>query len=314
MRDVFIELVGWNPSELVGLAGLTTPTKMATLVSPPDVRRVATNAPPVGAVALYRHAVKEKPARAISLDPRDPERPRAGGHRSANLFAVNLFRIDHLHRPDWQKKTFTGVGRFPTSARQTESSGSDNNQQTKEKYNSMKKIAFSFIAGLAVASSALAGHEVKESKEYKTPIEPCFKDQEFQIDLFGSYTDATSRSQYGDGFGGGIALNYFFLRYLGIGVDGNLRDSDASEVWNVTGSLIARYPIEAGGVCLAPYVLAGGGYQVDGSGDGTWHAGGGLEWRAVPQKLGIFAEGRYTWAGDDDDNSAQVRAGVRFVF
>ena len=178
----------------------------------------------------------------------------------------------------------------------------------------MKKIAFSFIAGLAVASSALAGHEMVASKEYKAPVpEPCFRDTELQLDIFGSYTNATSSSQYGDGFGGGLALNYFFMRYIGIGVDANLYDGQVNGAWSFSGRLIARYPIEAGGLCIAPYIFGGGGYQVDGSGDGTYHAGGGLEWRAVPQKLGIFAEGRYTWSANDND-SAQARLGVRLVF
>ena len=41
--------------------------------------------------------------------------------------------------------------------------------------------------------------------------------------------------------------------------------------------------------------------------------GGGLEYRVIAQKLGLFAEGRYTFAGSSDD-SAQVRFGVRVVF
>lgn len=228
---------------------------------------------------------------------------------------MNAFPPADLHDSAAPKKSLYTPRRIPYLSRQPSSKGSATTKPNQGKNNSMKKIAFSFIAGLAVASSALAGHEMKASKEYKQPLpEPCFKDMEFQLDLFGSYTDAADRSQYGDGFGGGIALNYFFMRYLGVGVDTNLYDGDVNGAWNFSGSLIARYPIEAGGVCLAPYVLGGGGYQVDGSGDGTWHAGGGLEWRAVPQKLGIFAEGRYTWAGDDDNNSAQARLGVRFVF
>jgi len=176
----------------------------------------------------------------------------------------------------------------------------------------MKKIALSFIASLAVASGALAGHAVvQESKEYKGPAPiPCFRDNEFQLDIFGSYTWIESPSD--DGPGGGIGLNYFFTRHIGIGVDGNLFDGGHNGLWHLSGSLIVRFPIE-NDICLAPYILGGAGAALDNEAENTWHAGGGLEWRAVPEKLGVFAEGRYIWA-DDHGDAAQVRLGVRFVF
>jgi hypothetical protein len=72
--------------------------------------------------------------------------------------------------------------------------------------------------------------------------------------------------------------------------------------------------IEGGGFAL-PLIFGGGGYAVDGAGEGTIHAGGGLEWRIVPEKIGIFAEGRYTWStGSNHGDAAQARLGVRFVF
>lgn len=181
----------------------------------------------------------------------------------------------------------------------------------------MKKALFSLIAGLAVAGTSFAGHEVssgKESKEYKQPIvEPCFKDRELQLDLFGSWTNFHPRSQYNDGWGGGIGVNYFFCKYAGVGVDGNGLEGGADGVWTATGSLILRYPLELGSFCVAPYILGGGGGLWDGTSAGTGHAGGGLEFRVIKQKLGIYAEGRYTWAGASNDN-AQVRTGIRFVF
>ncbi|HYR57191.1 MAG TPA: hypothetical protein VEO95_01120 [Chthoniobacteraceae bacterium] len=177
----------------------------------------------------------------------------------------------------------------------------------------MKKIAYSLVACLAVAGSALAGHEVKETKEYKQPEGvPCFKDTELQLDVFGTYND-TSAGGHTDGFGGGLAINYFFMRYVGIGVDGNVFDGGHDGTWNFSGRLILRYPIELGGLCLAPYIFGGGGYETDGINSGTEVAGGGLEFRIIPEKLGIFAEGSYTWVNASDDNR-QARIGVRFVF
>ncbi len=186
----------------------------------------------------------------------------------------------------------------------------------------MNKIALSFIASLAVAGSALAGQPmVSTGKDYKGPAplpQPCFRDTEFQLDIFGSYSFTTQGSSNldtddWDGAGGGIGLNYFFTRHVGIGVDTHIMDGNLNGFWTFTGNLIVRFPIEAGGVCLAPYFLGGGGYAVNGEGEGIWQAGGGLEWRAVPEKLGVFAEGRYIWANEHGD-LAQVRLGVRFVF
>lgn len=182
----------------------------------------------------------------------------------------------------------------------------------------MKKIAFPVIASLALATSAFAGHEVagKETKEYKQPAPPvlCFQDQEFQLDVFASYTDSHASNIHGDGFGGGLALNYFFIRHFGVGVDGNVYDGenrgDDDAVYDFTGRLIARFPIDE--ICLAPYVFGGGGVEFNGRSFGTVHAGGGLEYRAT-ETIGVFGEGRFTW-GENDRDSAQARVGVRFVF
>ena len=175
----------------------------------------------------------------------------------------------------------------------------------------MKKLIFPVLAAVTFASSAFAGAPVKETKE-PIPLEPCFKDQEFQLDIFASYTDAVSRSSHGDGVGGGLALNYFFIKYLGVGVEGNIYDGDVNGAWDLGGRLIARFPIESGSLCIAPYIFGGGGVATDGVTAGTWNAGGGLEWRAT-HTIGIFGEGRYTWGADNLDG-AQARLGVRFVF
>src|SRR4051794_34198310 len=177
----------------------------------------------------------------------------------------------------------------------------------------MKNLVYSLILGMVGAGSALAGQEVVSQKDCKQAvIEPCFKDQELQLDVFSSYTATRKGSDYQDGFGGGIAVNYFFLRYLGIGVDGNLYDGGANGVWDVTGRVIARYPLELGSLCVAPYAFGGGGVEADGQTAGTWHAGGGLEWRAT-HTFGVFSEGRYTW-GENNNDAAQARVGLRFSF
>jgi len=176
----------------------------------------------------------------------------------------------------------------------------------------MKSSTLPLIACLALASSAFAGQQVKESKNYQTPAEPCFKDQEFQLDIFGTWTEANNNNTNRNGFGGGLGANYFFIKYLGVGVDGNVYDGGHHAVADFTGRLIARYPIELGSFCIAPYAFGGGGLSFDDTTVGTWHAGGGLEWRAT-HKIGVFTEGRYTW-GANETNATQVRAGLRIVF
>ena len=55
----------------------------------------------------------------------------------------------------------------------------------------MKKLTLSALAVLAVAGTSFAGPTVVTSKEFKQPcVTPCFRDQEFQLDLFYSYNDA----------------------------------------------------------------------------------------------------------------------------
>jgi hypothetical protein len=177
----------------------------------------------------------------------------------------------------------------------------------------MKKLTYSFLASAALATSAMAGHEAYASKEYKSPApEPCFQEQELQLDVFGSYSGTKDNGIVGDGFGGGVGVNYFFMRNLGISVSGNVYEGTADhEVWNFDADLVLRFPIDD--ICVAPYILGGGGILTDGTTVGTWNAGLGLEWRAS-QSFGVFAEGRYIWGASDDTDNAQARVGLRFVF
>ncbi len=56
----------------------------------------------------------------------------------------------------------------------------------------MKKFTLSALAAITVAGTAFAGPEtVVTSKEFKQPcVTPCFRDTEFQLDLFYSYNNA----------------------------------------------------------------------------------------------------------------------------
>lgn len=200
----------------------------------------------------------------------------------------------------------------------------------------MKKLAFSLLAVATLASTSIAGTQVyAPSKEVKEiiPVEGCFLDQELQIDIFGAYVDGNAPNHAGyirdHGWGGGIGINYFFSRNIGIGVDGIWiygkenasaggfnQDNDETVFHNVTGSLIFRFPIDE--ACLAPYLFVGGGFHVDGDQWASAHAGVGLEYRIVPNKVGLFIDGRWTYFGDryghGDQNNFLGKAGIRFVF
>jgi hypothetical protein len=179
----------------------------------------------------------------------------------------------------------------------------------------MKKTVFAAVACLALAGTSFAGtyepsKEMKEMKEVIPPPPTCFSDTEFQLDFFGTYNWTIDPSIYHDNAGGGVAANFIFARYFGIGADTNVFSGGVNGVWQSTGYGILRFPIDS--ACVAPYIVGGGGAQYDGSTQGLWFAGGGLEWRVVPHSVGLFTEGRYNWAEGDD--TAQVRAGLRVVF
>jgi len=200
----------------------------------------------------------------------------------------------------------------------------------------MKKLVFGFATLVAVAATTLAGTETytasgKATKEYKQVETPtCFSDREWQADVFGAYQVGNGDTHAGPirdhGWGGGIAVNYFFMRYFGLSAEGSWIEGHnnsaepgfdhATQFQSVTGSAIFRYPIDKW--CLAPYVFIGGGATMDGSAWGLGHVGIGLEYRIVPNKFGIFADGRWNYYGDnyghDVQNNFLFRTGVRLVF
>lgn len=202
-----------------------------------------------------------------------------------------------------------------------------------KKLTTLLPIALGLLAATSYAGQPMVSTG-KETKEYKqVPEETCFNDREFQIDFFGQYTVGEGPTHAGPmrdhGWGGGVGLNYFFLRNVGIGVDAawlDMKENAAFAQHDVTetstalhafsGSLIFRLPIDH--LCLAPYVYAGGGFQVDGRQWASAHAGLGVEYRIKPHKVGLFLDSRWTYYGDRDDlgdlNNFTARAGVRIVF
>lgn len=194
----------------------------------------------------------------------------------------------------------------------------------------MIKTTIPLFSILALASTAIAGQQMT-SKETKAPVPTdCFAAHELQLDIFGQYSVGEGPTQAGTfrdhAFGGGIGVNYFFTRNFGLGVDAawlsakeapyTSKKSESTVIHNFSASFIYRFPIDS--ICMAPYVFAGGGFAVDGAQWATVHAGAGIEYRVIPQKLGLFADTRWTYLGDryghDDLNNVSARVGVRVVF
>jgi hypothetical protein len=178
----------------------------------------------------------------------------------------------------------------------------------------MKYLA-SLIVTVALASSAFAGPVTYSAKAPKNPqpLPPagceCFGPG-FAI---GAFAGGFLPDEGGDDvLGGGVLGEYFFNEYIGIQGSYGIYATD-SEHHQFDGSLILRYPITS--ICIAPYVMVGGGLSTNDDTDGDWHVGGGIEARFESLNcLGIFADGAYHFADEGDADFTIVRLGVKLPF
>jgi Outer membrane protein beta-barrel domain len=152
----------------------------------------------------------------------------------------------------------------------------------------MKKLLLCLLGPCLVASAAFAGvgYSGKEIKQVAPP--PCpewYADREFNISLWGTYV-FTGEEWINDKYieadhawGGGIDLKYFFMRYIGVGIEGwaasanqarqttfiDFSDNifqqsihrESNVIGAVLGTLTLRYPIPC--TRFAPYIFGGGG-------------------------------------------------------
>ena len=200
----------------------------------------------------------------------------------------------------------------------------------------MKKVAASLFALTTLISSVLAGPVETSGKQGQAiqQSEEWYRDREWNFDLFGSYAfTANSADRYlgtDHAWGGGLDANYFFLRYLGLGLEGYALDAD-DVIGQASGNLIFRYPIP--GSRFAPYGYAGGGVIFNGSrvddlvargrtsGNATRNSdaagmgqfGTGIELRITPH-LGSIHDFSWNVVDGPRNNFGIVRAGVRFAF
>jgi hypothetical protein len=165
---------------------------------------------------------------------------------------------------------------------------------------------------LATAATSFAGQAVSSKKVVVAPMEDLFRAGEIQLDAFA----AGAAGNYGggsvNGFGGGLGLNYFITKYIGVGVDDTLSSLNGNgHTYNSTqADIIARYPIESWH--LAPYALVGGGATWGTKSQGDGNVGVGAEYR-INRGIGIFADSRYL-DGNNGLNESLTRAGLRFIF
>lgn len=144
---------------------------------------------------------------------------------------------------------------------------------------------------------------------------------ELSLDLFGTYNhtiehfdDIFDRSWHHGKWGGGVGMNYFFTKYLGMGVD-TFAQENGHILNNVTGNLYARMPLGNSG--FAPYIFGGAGWNDGSIIQGLTHStdqltadgGVGIEFRFNPH-MGVFSDIRYTWC-DKTVDLCLVRAGFR---
>jgi len=145
-----------------------------------------------------------------------------------------------------------------------------------------------------------------------------FHANEVSGDVFGTLStgqDALShlsaeRYRHDSHGGAGLGLNYFFLRYAGVGADAYSENFTGRFIDKASGNLILRLPCDR--FHLAPYVYGGEGYQFDPKERPFAQAGLGVEYRII-QHVGLFVDGRYVIPDASPDFSL-VRAGIRFSF
>ncbi|MFZ4596443.1 MAG: hypothetical protein ACOYOF_19460, partial [Verrucomicrobiaceae bacterium] len=153
------------------------------------------------------------------------------------------------------------------------------------------KSLITILATAALASSVFAG-PVSSGKNAKAPVAPAPAPgcdafgPGLNFDVFaGAFIPDSGDSE----LGGGVGVGYFFNRFVGLDLNYGVYATE-SEHHQFDGNLVLRAPIDS--LCIAPYALVGGGFSTNGSTDGLYQVGGGLDVRLQSlSNLGVFAEG-----------------------
>ena len=122
-----------------------------------------------------------------------------------------------------------------------------------------------------------------------------FEAKELNLSVFGLYLDTPA-----DKWGGGIGLDYYFTRNLGVGGGVQLVDKISP-----AGEFYLRLPL--GTLSLAPYAVGTVGYRVD-TDEWFQSIGGGAEWRFA-KDVGLFVDSQWQFNQHTKDG-ATVRVGL----
>ena len=172
----------------------------------------------------------------------------------------------------------------------------------------MKLTTVCVLTAALLLGAATSNAETKEACKYFA--------NEFSFDAFGTYSKSFRDVEnifdhdwrHGD-FGGGVGMNYFLTRYIGVGTDTFFKQK-GEFFSNVSGSLLLRLPFGNSG--FSPYIFGGGGRRFDPLSEWLFHGGLGLEYRFT-RHFGIFMDGRYVLPDKTSDYTL-VRSGLRFAF
>ena len=167
----------------------------------------------------------------------------------------------------------------------------------------LKNLLVAVLSATGLTASNVRADQLQDNGVDKFPP------HELSLDLFGTYA---TRDRFGNPEhrgGGGLGLNYFFTRYVGLGADTYIEEWRAP--YRVNGSVIFRYPFPIG---LAPYGFGGGGREFKYAPQWTFHGGAGLEFR-FNRHTGIFGDVRRVFAyADKGEDYTLARAGMRLNF
>ncbi len=132
-----------------------------------------------------------------------------------------------------------------------------------------------------------------------------------RVEVGGFVSGILDAGTRGDAMGGGVNLEYFFTKNVGINTSYAVYAFE-NELHVISADVAVRYPIAD--TALAPYILVGGGLQTDGDTESVFRLGGGLDLRFSDLgNVAIFADGVYNWAEGDSDFTI-ARFGVRIPF
>lgn len=176
------------------------------------------------------------------------------------------------------------------------------------------KVPSILCATLALALSPLAAGPVGGGKTTMAPVpapQPsgcdCFGPG-FTVNPYGLYM--IPEGEYDEEFGGGVSLDYFFTRFVGVSGFAQWVATD-SVTHNYGADLVLRYPIDS--LCVAPYVLGGVGVHTNSETEFIGRLGAGIDWR-IKDCIGVFADWTYTLPGGELEDYQIIRLGMKFPF